>query len=559
MPYTVTVDAPGGGRFPALILALRWATVATGAILALLELRDEVGPMAATSLLCLYAGLRMLRPVPRTEGGDAPPRAIAVDLVVAVLGVIISGGWSSPFVFVVLVGILLAGFTRGYAGGFAAAGAATIALLVAGATLSSAAATTETASQVVLVYAATGGLAGYARRLFVDAAASHASYEDRVSHLTEANALLSQLTQVALTLPSSLDLGDTVAAAMGHLRELFDFTGAAFLVLDTATGTWRTAAAAGLPGPPPMTTNQLPPPLLKLALRNGSGRPDVGAVAEPDLRPRADRRGLWTDTRSGVYAPLIARDRLVALVALEHIQPNSFRARDAEVLTGLAEPLALAIDNGLWFDRLRMLGAEGERDRLARDLHDRTAQGLAYVNLELERLARHPAPGPELVELRREVQGLLGDVRETLRQLRSRVSQNTGLADLLSAELPRFVKRTGIPGAYEVDPEAARLPATVEQELWRITQEALTNVERHSKASAVDVTWSCDGRYGRLVVADNGGGFDPAGVGTTATSGMTAMRERANAIGARLVVDSHPGGGTWIQVEVDTGREPAKS
>jgi signal transduction histidine kinase len=255
----------------------------------------------------------------------------------------------------------------------------------------------------------------------------------------------------------------------------------------------------------------------------------------------------------------VARDHLVALVALEHAEPQRFGAREAEILTGLAEPLAIAIDNGLWFDRLRMLGAEGERDRLARDLHDRFAQGLAYVNLELDRLARHPAPGPELVQLRQEVQGLLGDVRETLRQLRSRVSPSTGLADLLCADLPRFAGRTGIAAEVAAEPDAARLPLAMEQELWRITQEALANVERHAKATTVEVMWSCDGRHGRLVVSDNGAGFDPASVRAAATSGMTAMRERANAIGARLLVDSHPGGGTWIQVEVDTGLEPVNA
>jgi signal transduction histidine kinase len=223
----------------------------------------------------------------------------------------------------------------------------------------------------------------------------------------------------------------------------------------------------------------------------------------------------------------------------------------------LAEPLALAIDNGLWFDRLRMLGAEGERDRLARDLHDRFAQGLAYVNLELDRLSRHPDPGPQLVELRQEVHGLLGDVRETLRQLRSRVSPTAGLADLLAADLPRFADRTGISARFAAEPGTPRLAMTVEQELWRISQEALGNVERHAKASSVEVTWICDGRHGRLAVADNGAGFDPAELVTaaSATSGMTAMRERANAIGARLLVDSHPGAGTWIQVEVDTGHD----
>jgi signal transduction histidine kinase len=546
-------------RFPALILALRWATVSTGAVLSLLELRDSVAAMAATSLVCLFAGYRILRPLPGAEGRDAPPLGIAVELAVAAGAVAMSGGWKSPYVFVVLVPILLAGFTRGYVGGFAAAGAGAVTLLVAGATIGSAAAPTDTASQVVLVYAATGALAGYARRVFVDAVAEQESFKDQVSSLTEANALLSQLTSVALTLPSSLDLGETVTAAMRHLRELFDFSGAAVLVLDAATGTWRTEGATGLPDPPPMATSQLPAPLLQLALRNGSRAPGRGAVAETDLDSAAGRPGLWADARHGLYAPLVARDHLVALVALERVDGRAFDGRDADVLTGLAEPLALAIDNGLWFDRLRMLGAEGERDRLARDLHDRFAQGLAYVNLELDRLSRHPEPGPQLVALRQEVHGLLGEVRETLRQLRSRVSPTAGLADLLASELPRFADRTGINARFAGEPGARRLPVTVEQELWRISQEALGNVQRHSKATSLEVTWICDGRHGCLVVADDGAGFDPADVITpaSATSGMTAMRERANAIGARLLVDSHPGTGTWIQVEVDTGHDVA--
>jgi signal transduction histidine kinase len=516
--------------------------------------------MAATSLLCLYAGFRLLRPLPSPDGREAKPLGIAAELAVALAAVAMSGGFGSPFVFVTLVPVLLAGLTQGYQGGFVAAAAVSVPLLVVGATLPSAQVPTETASQVILVYAATGALAGYARRLFVDAVAEQASFEDRVSTLTEANALLSQLTQVALTLPSSLDLGDTVSASMTHLRQLFDCSGAAVLVLDAATGTWRAEGAFGLPAPAPMSTSQLPPPLLHLALRNGSAVPAGGAVVKHDLDPAAGRHGLWPEAHSGLYAPLVARNHLVALVALERVEGEAFEPRDADVLTGLAEPLALAIDNGLWFDRLRMLGAEGERDRLARDLHDRFAQGLAYVNLELDRLSRHPDPGPELIELRQQVHGLLGEVRETLRQLRSRVTPTAGLAELLAAELPRFADRTGISARFGAAPTTRpRLPLAVEQELWRISQEALGNVERHAKATVLDVTWTCDGRHGRLVVADNGGGFDTGGVMTaaSATSGMTAMRERANAIGARLLVDSHPGGGTWIQVEVDTGREAA--
>ena len=86
-------DAPARGRFPALILALRWATVSTGAVLSLLDLRGSVAAMAATSLLCLYAGFRILRPLPRPEGRDAPVAAIALELAVALVAVAISGGF----------------------------------------------------------------------------------------------------------------------------------------------------------------------------------------------------------------------------------------------------------------------------------------------------------------------------------------------------------------------------------------------------------------------------------------------------------------------------------
>jgi signal transduction histidine kinase len=401
--------------------------------------------------------------------------------------------------------------------------------------------TPDAASQVALVYAATGVVAGFARRLFLEVEARQAVFADRMARLTEANSLLSQLTRVAQTLPSSLDLGDTLAAAMGHLRQLFDFSGATILVSDAATGTWRAEAAAGLPAPPPATTDGLPPPARVAAQR---ARPEAAS----DLQG-PDGPGFWADSRSGLYGPLVARGRLVALLAIEHTEPARFGAREVEVLAGLAEPLALAIDNGLSFDRLRMLGADAERDRLARNLHDRIGQGLAYVGLELDRLSRQESPGPELVRLRQEVGSLLAEVRETLRQLRTRVTETAGLADLIEAYLPRFAERTGVAARF-ASTASGRLPVPVEQELWRILQEALSNVERHAGATRVDVSWASDSSRGRLDVSDDGGGFEPSAAGG-GTSGIMAMRERANSIGARLILESSPGGGTRVAVEVE--------
>jgi len=521
--------------------------VATGAVLTLAgTTRSEPGAVAATAILLAYNAWRTVRPFPHPRDLRVGKGALAVDVAVALAAVSISGGWNSPFVFTLLVGIVIAGFTRDYVGGLATAGFGAIGLACAALIAPSARADPKAALQVTLVYTATAGVAGYTRKLFLETEARQAAFADRVDRLTEANALLSQLTQVAQTLPSSLDLGDTLAAAMGHLRQLFEFSGATILVLDPATDTWLAEATAGLATPPPLSPTELPAPLQAVISADGPR-----TVVESELDPDAGRAGLWRDSRSGVYASLLARRRLVALVAIEHREPGRFGSREAELLASLVEPLALAIDNGMWFDRLRMLGAEGERDRLARSLHDRIGQGLAYVGLELDRLSRLPEPGPDLVRLRQEVSSLLGEVRETLHQLRTRVTEGVGLAGLAAAHLPRFGARTGITARFSGEPASPRLPIPVEQELWRILQEALSNVERHSAASRVDVTWTCDGHHGRMEIRDDGVGFEVKKTSDASPSGMITMRERANAIGARLVVESEPGEGTRVAVEVE--------
>src|SRR2546423_8903815 len=111
-------EAPAGGRFPALILALRWATVTLGAVLSLLNLSGSVQVMTVTLLLCLYTGFRVIRPLPHPDDRDVPEGAIAVDLGVALAAVSLTGGFGSPYVFVALVPVLLAGFPPGYPGGF---------------------------------------------------------------------------------------------------------------------------------------------------------------------------------------------------------------------------------------------------------------------------------------------------------------------------------------------------------------------------------------------------------------------------------------------------------
>jgi signal transduction histidine kinase len=153
---------------------------------------------------------------------------------------------------------------------------------------------------------------------------------------------------------------------------------------------------------------------------------------------------------------------------------------------------------------------------------------------------------------------IMQELRETIYQLRANVSEENEFSAVAADYLARFEERTGISTTWAPD-ASRRLPYRVEQELWRIVQEALANVDRHSGAKQVIVHWDVDDLGARLEVSDDGQGFDPARVAGD-HYGIVGMRERADAIGARLTILSRPGRGTSVVVELETAspRRPVR-
>src|SRR5205085_8591347 len=139
-------------------------------------------------------------------------------------------------------------------------------------------------------------------------------------------------------------------------------------------------------------------------------------------------------------------------------------------------------------------------------LHDRIGQSLAYLAFELDRIARRTEAEPlhsDLHALRQDVRRVVGEVRETLYDLRTDVSDEQDLVSTLELFLDRVRQRAGIDVHFEHD-ATGRLALPQERELWRIAQEAVTNVERHAHARRLDVHWWCDGRAATLEVRDDG-------------------------------------------------------
>ena len=156
----------------------------------------------------------------------------------------------------------------------------------------------------------------------------------------------------------------------------------------------------------------------------------------------------------------------------------------------------------------------------------------------------------EIDALHQDVQRAIDDLRETLRQMRTAVTDEQSLSEVAAEITDRFTRRTGIEIDFRADEDGERFPIAVENELLRIMQEALNNIDKHANATNVSIDWEIDAHQAHLRVCDNGDGFDESrGVRDTAF-GLVGMRERAEVIDAELTVTSSPGAGTTIDVTV---------
>ena len=495
-------------------------------------------------LIVGYNVFRIVRPVRYVDDTASLARVLA-EVAFHTIAVAATGYWDSPFVFALISAVMVAGFARGF--GFALRVSITASLAIGlpfllqdGAEIADLRTTTQWTVELILVAL----IAGYARRVTGESDRAHSLALDRLGQLADANTLLYSLHRVAKSLPASLDMEDVLDTTMGRLRDLFTFDGATVVILDETDGTWVVARWDGPRPASSYTTAELPAPMLRALT---SRLPiNVNELLN-------ERGGISGEMASGLYAALPGREATVGLIAIEHRTAGHFAQRDVELLNGFVEPAALAIDNAQWFARLRTIGADEERTRIARDLHDRIGQSLAYLAFELDRIVKADGQGKpltsQLEHLRNDVRGVIGEVRDTLYDLRTDVTDSKDMPATLEEFLDRVAARSELETRLDLR-VTGRLPLLQERELWRIAQEAVTNVERHARASKVVVTWHSDGERALLLVADDGIGFPSSRAGRLDSYGIVGMRERAASIGATLDIAGTEGAGTTVRCEV---------
>jgi len=550
-PDESTAFAPGGidrlALFTPMVTAVRVATTAISLLLAAPKVLggDAVITGCAVAVVA-YATLRSIRPIQYSNGIASLNRTL-LEALLHVAIIVATGFWSSPFVFTLLSVVVIAGFARGFAFGLRIAISCSIAISFPAIYLSgdgpAALKLAGTWSGLLVLISL---VSGYGRKVSGEADRERDIALDRLGRLADANALLYSLHRVAQTLPSSLDMNEVLTSTVSRLRELIDFDSVVILLFDDTDSHWQVIRQEGCHLPARLGPTDLP-----RGLRQAIAESMV--ICSNELGAR-DGSGFDERSGSGLYGALSARGAIMGLVALEHRDANRFDHRAGGLLAGFVPPLAMALDNARWFARLRTVGADEERTRIARDLHDRIGQSLAYLAFELDRIVnRHKAGdqlGSSLDHLRDDVRGVIREVRDTLYDLRTDVSDSSGLHEILQQYADRVAERTNLQFTIETDDDA-RLPLLQEREMWRIAQEAITNIERHAKASRVRVTWRCDGGRAAIRISDDGIGFETGRAGRLDSYGMLGMRERASSIGATLEVHSVPGQGTSITCVLD--------
>ncbi|MBI2166241.1 MAG: GAF domain-containing protein [Chloroflexi bacterium] len=280
------------------------------------------------------------------------------------------------------------------------------------------------------------------------------------------------------------------------------------------------------------------------------------------LRQEVARAGF----RTFCALPLRYQRKLVGVLAVAALSAEALKEqRQLHLLESIGEWLALAIENARLYQQVQDVAVLRERERIAREMHDGMAQMLGFINTQtmaVRKLLSNGQQGDAQAELTRMedvARDLYADVREGILGLRTAAHGQKGLIPALREYVERYTEAFGIPVEISTSPSAERFQLTpnAEIQLVRVVQEALTNVRKHSKATAVAISFDGNGERFEVVIQDNGLGFDLARLPSTGWPrfGLQTMRERAEAVGGTLLIETAPGHGTKVAVGLPASRQ----
>lgn len=385
--------------------------------------------------------------------------------------------------------------------------------------------------------------------------------------LQQRNRELSILNAIAQALNESFEVDEALRAALARVADLLGLHTGWIWLLDEETGESYLGAAQNLP--PALTKNP----------RRMSGRcycldtyrkGDMAGAANVNVVRCSRLDGLVDGTdglRYHACIPLYARGRKLGVLNVASTDWREPSPEDLRLLNTIGDLVSMAVERARLFARSARLGAVEERSRLARELHDTLAQGLTAIALQLESAdalldseaerARIQATVRKALQLTR---ANLEETRRSVQDLRAVPLEGKTLAEALAALAAERNRSGAAQVRCEIAGESRPLPVRIENGVYRMAQEALTNAQRHAAAKHILLRLETVPQHIRLTIEDDGQGFEADSCepphGPLEHYGLVGMNERARLLGGTLQVASGPGEGTRIVVDIPLDEAP---
>lgn len=386
--------------------------------------------------------------------------------------------------------------------------------------------------------------------------ARYDSKHPNVSQIEQRTRELAILNEVAQALNRQVDLEQALSAALSKVAELLDLkTGWVWLLREDSGESYLAAA------------QNLPPALADHPQRMTGSCYCLDTFRDGDLEGAANvnvvtcsRLGWLSDGTLGLKyhasIPLYAQEARLGVLNVASPDWRELSEDDLRILYTVGDMLGIAVQRARLFSRSAQLGAVEERNRLAREIHDTLAQGLTAITLQLETAEALLEKGRDPDSIRQTLHGALGlaranleEARRSVLDLRAAPLDGRDLTAALGELCRQYSARHSLEVNFEVIGGLPPLPARVEVGLYRVAQEALANVVQHAQANSARVKLLAQPSRLQLTVEDDGQGFDPEGVSGD-RFGLVGLNERVRLIGAELRLQSDPGMGTRLEVEL---------
>ncbi len=381
--------------------------------------------------------------------------------------------------------------------------------------------------------------------------------ESNVEQLQRRNRELSILNSITAALNREVDLSQALNAALGQIAELLELQTGWVWLIHQDTGQSYLATARNLP--PGLADN---PESMEGACycldtyKEGDleGAANVNVVTCSRLR---DLVSGTNDLRYHASIPLYTRTReKLGVLNVASTDWRELSPDDLRLLHTVGDVLGIAIERARLFDQSSQVGALDERNRLAREIHDTLAQGLAAIALRLEAAELYLNADSDSSRVREAVhqaltitQDNLEEARRSVLDLRAAPLEGRTLIEALAALKDDLAASGGLEIALESVGAARPLTPRIEAGLFRIAQEALTNIVTHSGAHKVRMRLVSTPNEVRLEVEDDGVGFEPSEI-PTERYGLAGINERANLLKGSMTLQSSPDFGTRIEIIV---------